>query len=221
MIIRVLPQLESREEWLVFCRRETPYCLIDQPSCLVDFQTHFLQLTLFETVPEVRYTLGSRRTMEPAWQLIKGCNWSLTRLIEGLASLDFGSNVRDNGLLGLGGDLSARRSFPRDRHLHSPASSRLLPPLKQLPQQWNSHTLSCLLANEQFRDWRDEQEEASLSAAGILLDMLDQPEQWSGRPFGPRLQLFYRNQVLTSLIPALDRQPSEPTRRGLLAAPPR
>jgi hypothetical protein len=214
MIIRVLPQLESREEWLAFCRRETPYCLID-------FQTHFLQLTLFDTLPEVRYTLGSRRSMEPAWKLIKGCNWSLTRLIDGLASLDFGSNVRDNGLLGLGGDLSARRSFPRDRHLHSPASSRLLPALKQLPQQWNSHTLSCLLANEQFRDWREEQEDASLSAPGILLDLLEHPQQWSGRTFGPRLQICYRNQVLASLIPQLERSAAEPARRGLLSAPPR
>lgn len=221
MIIRVLPQLESREEWLAFCRREMPYCLIDHPSCLVDFQTHFLQLTLFDTVPEVRYTLGSRRSMEPAWQLIKGCNWSLTRLIEGLASLDFGSNVRDNGLLGLEGELSARRSFPRDAHLHSPASSRLLAPLKTLPQHWCAHTLSCLLANEQFRDWREEQEDASLSAAGVLLDMLDHSELWSGRPFGPRLQLCYRGQVLASLIPELERHPSEPARRGLLAAPPR
>jgi hypothetical protein len=221
MIIRVLPQLESREEWLAFCRRETPYCLIDQPGCLVDFQTHFLQLTLFDTLPEVRYTLGSRRSMEPAWKLIKGCNWSLTRLIDGLASLEFGSNVRDNSLLGLSGDLSARRSFPRDRHLHSPASSRLLPALKQLPQQWNSHTLSCLLANEQFRDWREEQEDASLSALAVLLNLLEHPQQWSGRAFGPRLQICYRNQVLASLIPQLERSTAEPARRGVLSAPPR
>lgn len=221
MIIRVLPQLESREEWLAFCRRELPYCLIDQPNCLVDFQTHFLQLTLFDTHPEVRFTLGSRRSMEPAWQLIKGCNWSLTRLIEGLNSLDFGSNVRDNGLLGLGGDLSARRSFPRDRHLHSPASSRLLPALKYLPQHWGTYQLSCLLANEQFRDWREEQEEASLSSAGVLLDLLEHPQQWSGRTFGPRLQIRYRNQVLVSLIPELERSTAEPARRGLLTAPPR
>ena len=221
MIIRILPQLESRDEWLAFCRREQPYCLVDRPQCLVDFQTHFLQLTLFETDPEVRFTLGSRRSMEPAWKLIKGCNWSLTRLLEGLEALDFGGNARDNGLLGLGGDLSARRSFPRDPHLHSPACSRLLPPLQQLPTAWDSLSLSCLLANGQFRDWRDEQIEAGLSAAGILLDLLDHPEPWSGHPIGPRLQLRYRNQVLASLIPELDSPPADPARRRLLSAPPR
>lgn len=220
MIIRVLPQLESREEWLAFCRREQPYCLIDQPGCLVDFQTHFLQLTLFEASPEVRFTVGSRRSMEPAWQLIKGCNWSLTRLIEGLKSMDFGSNVRDNSVLGLGSDLSARRSFPRDPHLHNPASSRLLAPLKADPHTWCHHTLSCLLANEQFRDWREEQEEASLSADGVLLDLLEHPQEWSGKPFGPRLQLCYRGRVLASLIPEFEQEQSEPRWRGLLQPPP-
>lgn len=221
MIIRILPQLESRDDWLAFCRREQPYCLVDRPRCLVDFQTHFLQLTLFEVDPEVRFTLGSRLSMEPAWKLIRECNWSLTRLTEGLKSLDFGSNARDNSLMGPGGDLSARRSFPRDPHLHSPACSRLLPPLQQLPAEWDSHSLSCLLANGQFRDWRDEQVEAGLSAVGILLDLLNHPQPWSGRSRGDRLLLCYRGQALASLIPALDSSPATPARRRLLSAPPR
>lgn len=220
MIIRILPQLESRDEWLAFCRREQPYCLVDRPRCLVDFQTHFLQLTLFETTPEVRFTLGSRRSMEPAWKLIKGCNWSLTRLIAGLESLDCGSNARDSSLLGLGGDLSARRSFPRDPHLHSPDSSCLLPPLQQWPAAWDSHSLSCLLANEQYRDWREEAPESGLSAASILLDLLDHPTSWSGRRDGPRLQLLYRNRVLASLIPELSRPAAGMAGGRRLSAPP-
>jgi hypothetical protein len=220
MNIRVLPQLESREAWLAFCRRERPYCLIDRPSCLVDFQTHFLQLTLFETEPELRYTLGSRRSMEPAWRLIKGCNWSLTRLIQGISSLDFAGNARDNGLLGLGSELSVRRSFPRDPHLHSPNSSRLLAPLKTLPQHWSGHALSCLLANEQFRDWRGEPAGASLSATAVLLDLLDHAEQWQARPAGPRLLLSRQGRTVASLIPALDKPTPESARQGLLAAPP-
>ncbi|MBV0932902.1 hypothetical protein [Marinobacterium weihaiense] len=205
MIVRVLPQLESRAQWIAFCQREAPYCLVESPACLVDFQSHFLQLTLFGKGAPVRYTLGSRRSMDPAWQLIKRCRWSLSRLIEGLGTLEFGANVRDNELLGVHTDLSARLSFPRDPHLHAPDSSRLLAPLKTLPAHWNGQALGALLANGQFRDWRLEQEQAPLGPDAVLLDLLDHPDDWQARPSGPRLMIFCRQQPLASLIPDLDR----------------
>lgn len=208
MIIRVLPQLENRAEWMAFCRRESPYCLVDRPGCLVDFQTHFLQLTLFGEGDPVRYTLGSRRSIDPAWQLIKRCQWSLTALLEGLETLDFGSNVRDNELLGVHTDLSARRSFPRDPYLNGPDSSALLNPLKSYPPQWNRLSLQRLLVSGQFRDWRLEQETISLSPRGLLLELVEHPDCWSATLAGPRLQVHYKHRLLASFIPDLEGEPA-------------
>ena len=102
MIIRVLPQLNCRQHWIDFCRRETPYCFVDQPECLVDFQGTHLQITLLAQNTQgkdaIKYSLGSRRSVEPAWQLIRACNWDLTALVNGLEQMDFSSNVRDNSL---------------------------------------------------------------------------------------------------------------------------
>lgn len=207
MIVRVLPQLESREEWIAFCRREVPYCLVDTPACLVDFQSHFLQLTLFNQPEPIRYTLGSRRSMDPAWQLIKRCDWSLKTLAAGLETLDFGGNVRDNDLLGVHTDLSARRSRPRDLHLHAPGCSESLPPLQTLPSRWDSLTLKRMLANRQYRDWRSEQDEATLGPAAVLLDLLENGQDWQAISSGPRLQLGCRGKVLVSLIADLNAMP--------------
>ncbi|KGK41975.1 hypothetical protein LH51_10735 [Nitrincola sp. A-D6] len=98
MLIRILPSLESREAWLNFFRREIPYCLVDDQATLVDFQSTYLQLTHLNTSlsDPIRYTLGARTSLEPAWQLIKRCNWSLKAVLEGLDSLEFSSNARDN-----------------------------------------------------------------------------------------------------------------------------
>ncbi|MBA4501237.1 hypothetical protein [Marinobacterium marinum] len=212
MIVRVLPQLESRHDWIAFCRRDVPYCMIDSPACLVDFQSHFLQLTLFSKQAPVRYTLGSRRSMDPAWQLIKRCNWSLQALVAGLETLDFSGNVRDNGFLGVHSDLSARRSRPRDQHLHAPDSSELLPPLTALPDTWRITALKRLLANHQYRDWRNEEANASLGASAVLLELLNHPHDWQVLTSGPRLQLSYRGRVLVSLIADLEqRQPGQPS----------
>ncbi len=219
MIVRVLPQLESRDEWIAFCRREVPYCLVDTPACLVDFQSHFLQLTLFGPQAPLRYTLGSRRSMDPAWQLIRRCNWSLRTLVDGLDTLDFGTNVRDNELLGVHSDLSARRSRPRDSHLHAPGCSERLAPLTELPVQWDSLSVKRLLANHQYRDWRPEQDEALLGPTAVLLELLDHEEEWRVRPYGPRLELSYRGKALVSLIADLGAAPST-TPRGQPSLPP-
>ncbi len=200
MIVRVLPQLESRDEWIAFCRREVPYCLVDSPACLVDFQSHFLQLTLFNQEAPLRYTLGSRRSMNPAWQLIRRCDWSLKALIEGLNTLDFGGNVRDNELLGVHSDLSARRSRPRDPHLHAPTCSERLAPLTEVPAQWDNVSLQRLLANQQYRDWRLEQDKTLLGPTAVLLELLEQGKDWQAHTLGPRLQLSCHGTILVSLI---------------------
>ena len=116
MIIPVLPELENREEWLRFLRRERPYAQVKRPSCRVDLQSTYLQLTLFDTEHHspLRYTLGSRASLEPVWQLISGTGWSLTEIVNGLQAMDFSGNARDSSLSEWSPDLSVRRSFPRE-----------------------------------------------------------------------------------------------------------
>jgi len=219
MIIRVLPELENRDQWLSFLRREQPYCLVEQPECLVDFQTHFLQLTLFHPLndqgrsnplsnplsnnsqrdPE-RYTLGSRNSMQPAWDLIRGCNWSLSTIIEGLAQLDFGGNVRDNSLLGLHGDVSVRKRFASERSLLPPSASGLLQPLKTLPEQWSGDALCRLLANEQWRDWQAESNER-ISPRALLLELQQNCDDWQVAHRGERLLLRRAGKPIVSFVP--------------------
>ncbi|KEA63700.1 hypothetical protein ADIMK_2156 [Marinobacterium lacunae] len=218
MIIRVLPELENRDQWLAFLRREQPYCLIEQPECLVDFQTSFLQLTLFNQDnrdPE-RYTLGARSSMQPAWDLIRGCNWSLRAIIKGLQQLDFNTNVRDNALLGLHGDVSVRKRFANERNLLSPTASGLLHPLDALPEQWSGDALCRLLANEQWRDWQSESEGENLSPRALLLALQQSCEQWQVARRGERLILRHAGTPMVSFIP--DSSPPAPrlTDRGII-----
>lgn len=219
MIIRVLPQLETRDDWVAFCRREVPYSLVDSPACLVDFQTHFLQLTLFQPSGPLRYTLGSRRSIDPAWQLIKRCEWSLGALLQGLENMDFGSNVRDNELLGVHTDLSARRSFPRGPHLNAPDSSTLLRPLRRFPGKWEHTSLQQLLVNGQFRDWRLEQDNVELTPRSLLVQLTERPAPWSAQLTGPRLQINYRQTLCASLIPELGDNAMQRIHQRAVAAP--
>ncbi len=221
MIIRVLPELESREQWIAFCRREQPYCLIERPACLVDFQTSFLQLTLFApatanaapdvTRDPVRYSLGSRHSMQPAWELIKGCQWSLHQLLDGLEQLDFDSNVRDNALLQLHGDLSVRKRFVHEPRLVAPAASGLLAPLTQLPDSLTHDELCRLLANQQWHSWRDLGANRA-SPQALLLSLQQQPAAWNLLHQGARLVLLYCGQPLASFIP--DLTPPQPRLAG-------
>ncbi|MFN3881636.1 MAG: hypothetical protein ACK4L8_09445 [Nitrincola lacisaponensis] len=173
MLIRVLPSLESREDWLSFFRREHPYCLVETPAVLVDFQSTFLQLTSFEhqgTTP-IRYTLGARSSLEPAWQLIKGCGWRLSCVMEGLQSLDFNTNVRDNTPFKLPSDLSVRKSFARE------------PRLEPLLHRGN-HTgltpeaLARRLRDGQYRDWQALSAPPLPSFHSTLLSLSTEPWRW-------------------------------------------
>lgn len=208
MIIRVLPELESREHWLAFIRREQPYCLIEAPECLVDFQTSFLQLTLLERDPQQqhqdpeRYTLGARHSMQPAWALIKACDFSLRRIVAGLQQLDFSSSVRDNALLGVHGDITIRKRFAREPNLVSPSATGLLPPLRALPEQWSGESLCRLLANGQWRDWRAESDEAP-SPRALLLALQQSCDRWQLGQREGRLVLRHAGEPQVSLLPDL------------------
>lgn len=218
LIIPVLPQLESREAWLTFCRREVPYAFIKTPECLVDFQSTFLKITL---PPEkaayhdaIKYSLGSRTHMEPVWRLIKGCDWSLKEIIRGLEQMDFSSNVRDNSLLKLHTDLSVRKYFSRERNLITPSDIGLLQPHYSAPEAWSAQSLARLVSHQQFTDLRSEQkllgnaqntQPSDLpTTQEILMLLLDPVEQCRGEVIEERLYIYRGKQPFISLVPKLE-----------------
>jgi hypothetical protein len=214
MLIRVLPALNHRDHWINLCQRESPYCFVETPETLVDFQSGYLQITLLhghirDGREAIKYSLGARHSLAPAWALIKACNWRLDTLIAGLEALDFGSNVRDNSLLGVHTDLSVRRSFARERHIGSPSGLGLLRPLQQAPDLWDAQNLCRLLANDQFRELRGEK--ADTDATALLLQVLEQPPDWLGLERGGRLYLLEKRQPRASLVP--DYRPPRPRLR--------
>ncbi|MCP4594943.1 hypothetical protein [Neptuniibacter sp.] len=217
MIIPVLPTLNTRDQWMEFCRREAPYCFVEQPECLLDFQSTFLKITLLPKGTlihdSIKYSLGSRISMEPVWRLIKACNWDLHAIIQGMEQMDFGSNVRDNSLLKVHTDLTVRKYFSREKHIVAPHSIGLLKPLSAQPDVWDSHALSCLISNQQFKDLRNEQKALSHgkvfggspppSLPEIQMILLDPVEQCIGQPHKGRLHIFRGKQPFISLIPEL------------------
>ncbi|MGB0467139.1 MAG: hypothetical protein ACPGF7_06320 [Pontibacterium sp.] len=221
MIIRVLPQLNSRQHWIAFCRREVPYCFVESPECLVDFQNSHLQVTLLSGSAQgkqaTKYSLGSRHSVEPAWSLIRACEWDLEKLIRGLEQMDFSSNVRDNSLLQVHTDLTARKFFSKERTLLSPSRTGLLTPIGKAPAIWNAEYILRLVANAQFSDLRNEQQalpgqsDSDIkkdrgvlpvpSLQGLRLLLLDKPHQWIGQSHKGRLFLYRDRQPWLSLVP--------------------
>lgn len=217
MIIPVLEQLNTRDEWMAFCRREAPYCFVASPECLLDFQSTFLKITLLpqNTLIQdaIKYSLGSRTSMEPVWRLIKGCQWDLHTIISGLDKMDFSSNVRDNSLLKVHTDLSVRKYFSRERCIVAPTTLGLLQPLMAIPDIWDASSICRLISHEQFSDLRNEQKmlpsqyvSSSLpppSIKEIVLILLDPVEQCIGQIHDGRLQIYRGKQPFISLQPVL------------------
>lgn len=212
MIIPVLPQLHSRNQWIDFCRRETPYCYIEQPQCLVDMQTTYLQLTLFDAGKQGRqatkYSLGSRISVEPVWKLIKSCEWQLGRIIEGLERMDFSSNVRDNSMLQAHTDVTVRKFFSKERSLIAPGTLGVLQPVTDEPDIWTGPLLMRLLAHQQYRQYRSGRDATQLqNANSLLLEIMMEPYHWMGQRQEEKLNLYYRVnrdgalQHMASLLP--------------------
>ncbi|MGI1668903.1 MAG: hypothetical protein K6L74_01125 [Neptuniibacter sp.] len=215
MIIPVLTSLNTREQWMAFCRRETAYCFIESPECLLDFQSTFLKITLLpkDTIVQdsIKYSLGSRSSMEPVWRLIKACNWDLQAIIAGIEKMDFSSNVRDNSLLKVHTDLSARKFFSRERCVVAPQSIGLLEPLSALPEIWDRHTLNRMISNGQYTALQNEMKAlpGSKRTGGIpapvqdeiCMILLDPIERCIGQMHKGRLHVFRGKQPFISLIP--------------------
>ena len=217
MIIRVLPELNQRQQWIEFCRREKPYCFVESPECLIDFQSTYLQITLLPKNTLIRdavkYSLGSRNSMEPVWRLIKACNWDLNGIIRGMESMDFSSNVRDNSLLQVHTDLTARKFFARERYLAAPSTIGLLQPLTAVPDIWDAESLAQMISHQQFSELRSEQKllPSKKTAGGvrppsvqeIMLILLDPVEQCIGQMDKKRLHIYRGKQPFISLTPQL------------------
>lgn len=211
MNIRVLDSLQTRQQWIEFCRREHPYCFVRHPDVLVDFQSNHLQLTLLNRQVRhgqqaLKYSVGSRSSVAPAWQFIKACQFDLRRMIELLQQQEFEGNARDNAALGLIRNVTIRQFFAKERSVISPAFLGPLAPLIEQPTFWDLHSVCRLLSNQQFDDLRSD----SRSHPGqppnyrsLLLALIENPQHWQLQLRSGRLYIFKDQRHLYSLIPEL------------------
>lgn len=136
----------------------------------------------------MRFTLGSRSSLEPAWQLIKGCGWSLTHVIHGLESLNFNTNVRDNAAFKLPSDLSVRKSFAREPRLQPFISHEITTAIT--PLQLANH-----IRNEQFDQLIPLSKQAVPSLHSLIISLSTESTRW---------QLFCQQDRVSA---TLDKQP--------------
>ncbi|SEQ53893.1 hypothetical protein SAMN03080615_01908 [Amphritea atlantica] len=223
MNIRCLPHLNTKQAWLDFCKREVSSCFIESPEAMVDFQTTYLMITVLDNNTRhgkqaIKYSLGSRSSLKPAWKFIQACDFNLQMMIDGLAEINFDGNVRDNSLLKAHTDLTVRKFFSKDRSIISPGNLGRLIPLTEAPSLWTLPHLSRLLANQQFRGLRSEQlalpgnDQFMVEYKGIpapeaqelLVGIINQPEQWQVRPHpndAGRLIIVHQDAPLCSFEP--------------------
>ncbi|MFT6916464.1 MAG: hypothetical protein ACJAWL_002799 [Motiliproteus sp.] len=215
MIIRVLDSLSNRQQWIDFCRRERPYCFIRDPDSLVDFQSSHLLISLLNNQVRhgqqaIKYSIGSRHSIAPAWHFIKACDFDLPRMVELLQSQAFEGNARDNSRnnarLGLRPDISIRKFFAKERALISPSFLGPLEPLLRTPDFWDLHSICRVLANQQFTDLRCDSPDTTAGRPGpstesLLLALVEAPEQWQIQRRAERLYIFKDRRHLFSLEP--------------------
>ncbi len=215
MIIRILPSLSNRQQWISFCRREISYCFVEQPDTLVDFQSSHLIITLLNQRVRngreaVRYSIGSRHSVEPAWNFIRASRFNLEFMVQALESVDFRGNARDNSIFGAVPDVNIRKFFARDRAVISPSFLGPLDPLSAIPEHWDLHSTCRLLANDQFEDLRSEKQTLETesatapNAASLLVTIIENPDRWHVRLRNSRLWLLDGRQPTCSLVVSID-----------------
>ncbi|WP_372738097.1 hypothetical protein [Neptunomonas sp.] len=207
MHIPVLNQLETRTEWISFFRRERSYAYITNPLCLVDLQTTYLQITLLKEDmldgrQATKFSLGSKSSIEPAWKMIKACNWQLSGIIDGLVSLKFNSNARDNAFPGIHRDLTVRKFFAKDKQLLAPTLIGPLSPLTQEPESWSINDVCRLLSHHQYSHSKFlPQPLKPAPLRSMLLKIIDSPYGWTVTNNGTEITLSYLNKALLSIQP--------------------
>lgn len=178
MMIPILPELENREQWLSFLRRERPYAQVQRPRARVDLQSSYLQITLFTGPDEspLRYTLGAPHSVAPVWTLLEGCHWSLSKILSGLNSLAFSSNARDNHLAGWSSEMTLRQSRPNEPGLFWSEQLGLYPQQDLHAPAGSLAWVSALIGNGKYHDWQSQ-----LTPAQLLISLQRAAHQWQIR----------------------------------------
>ena len=220
MIIRILPSLSNRQQWINFCRRESAYCFVEKPDTLIDFQSNHLIITLLNQQVRngkdaVKFSIGSRHSIEPAWNFIKAGRFNLDYIVKSLEAVDFQGNARDNSFLRTITDVKIRKFFAKEQAIISPSFLGPLEPMTQLPKFWVLHDCCRLLANQQFQQLRLEvqrlntEQQLNPDPSGVLLTLIEKPDQWKVRLRNSRIWLLQGTQPIFSFIPIIENQPND------------
>lgn len=204
MKIAILDSLETQQQWQDFSLRKIPYAYALRPLSLVDFQSTFIQLTdidknLRDGRQAIKYSIGSRKSAQAAWALIESCHWSLTELFQRLKELNFSSNVRDNSVLDIHGDLTVRQFFAKDKCVISPWLLQHLTPLTNTPKKWYLNDIKRLLSSNQIINvtWLDERPEMR-SINAILNVLISYPQGWQVYCEDGLITLLYQKTAIVS-----------------------
>ena len=213
MKIAILETLETQQQWQDFSLRKIPYAYVLNPLSLVDFQSTFVQLTdidknLRDGRQAIKYSIGSRKSAQAAWALIEKCQWSLSQLLEELKTLDFSSNVRDNSVLNIHGDLTVRQFFAKEKCVISPWLLQHLTPLTRIPKKWYLNDIKRVLSSQQISNitWLDERAEMR-SIPAILNTLISYPQGWQIDCEQGLITLLYKKTPVVSLTAAITARP--------------
>jgi hypothetical protein len=212
MKIAILETLETQQQWQDFSARKIPYAYVLNPLSLIDFQSTFIQLTdidknLRDGRQATKYSIGSRKSAQAAWALIEKCEWSLIQLFKQLKVLDFSSNVRDNSVLDIHGDLTVRQFFAKEKCAISPWLLQHLTPLTHTPKRWYLNDIKRLLSSDQISNitWLDDRPQMR-SIKAILNALISYPQGWQIDTDNNLITLLYKRSPIVSfsaLITAL------------------
>jgi len=176
MMIPILSELEARNQWVEFFQREQSYAQVKRPNCRIALQATYLQLTRLDLPQPIRYTLGSRSSIEPVWDLISRCDWSLKALVEGLDGLALGASVRELSGRDWSADLSVRRSIPREQQLYTEAELGAWSAPSKTMRLDSLNAICSVIAWRKISDW-----ESQISPLQWLLEVQDFADEWQIR----------------------------------------
>jgi hypothetical protein len=184
MKIPIIDALETQQQWLTFSAQKTPYAYINSPLTLVDFQSSFLQITqlkhnLRDGRQAKKYSVGDRTCEQAAWSLIEHNQWSLKKILVGLNTLNFSSNVRDNSILKAHSNITVREFFAKEKCIISPRLLQQLTPLVEAPQKWQISDIERMISHQQYSDLKWLSKDDSLNnIKAIVLQLISYPDSW-------------------------------------------
>lgn len=202
MKIPILHSLETREQWQQFSRRKIAYAYVETPSTLVDFQTNYLLVThidkdLHDGRKAIKFSLGSRHSNRPSWQLIQRCKWSLNTVLSGLNNLDFNTNVRDNCALNIQGETTVRKFFSKEKSVISPSLLKPLGSLQSVPKHLEIGDIKNILCFGQYQNLEIKRNAFQFnSVKAILLQLISHPDSWDIEAFGQQVTLSFHSETI-------------------------